>query len=89
MPNIELHGYKSKRARAVRKQIRTALEELPDAHEVVTTTFSSDVEDLKGEKMPFLRVITSRKELRGLKKRLTPLGEDIEVLILGEWIPSD
>ncbi len=88
MPNIELHGYEPVAADTVRERIRDVLMTSPDASEIVTTTIPSDVKDLDGEKMPFLRLITSLRELPDLKERLKPLGEEIEVLVLGEWIPK-
>ena len=89
MPNIELHGYPQKDAIAVRNKVRTVLETLSYADEVVTTIVPSRVANLKGRRMPFLRVITTPDELPDLKKRLAPLGEDIEVIPLGEWIPKE
>jgi len=88
MPNIELHGYGKKAAATLKNKIRAALSTSPEPGEIVTTVIPSIVEDLTGKKMPFLRVISSPDELADLKKRLKPLGEDIEVLPLGEWIPK-
>jgi hypothetical protein len=88
MPNIELHGYEPEAAVAMKTKVREALNMSPDADEIVTTIIPSEVEDLKGKKTPFLRVISSPDELPDLKVRLTPLNEDIEVIMLGEWIPK-
>ena len=88
MPNIELHGYALEAAATVKERVRTALSPSPHADEIVTTIYTTEVEDLKGKKMPFLRVITSPDELPDLKERLASLNEDIEVIMLGEWIPK-
>jgi len=57
-------------------------------HEIVITTLLSEVEDLQGKSTPFLRVITAPEDLADFQNRLLPLGEDIEVVFLGEWIPK-
>src|SRR3989344_7394524 len=88
MPNVEIHGYEPKAASAMKEKIRAVVESSPDADEIVTTTYPTDVEDLKGRKTPFLRVITSLRELPDLLERLGPLNEDMEVIPLGQWIPK-
>ena len=88
MPNIELHGYTAEDAVNVRKKVREALKTLKDADQIVTTFIPSNVTDLKGTEMPFLRIISSLNELDEVKEHLKPLGEDIEVIVLHEWIPK-
>jgi len=88
MPNIELHGYAPQEAIDIRNKIREALKPSKDADEIVITIIPSDVEDLKGNKMPFLRVYLGPRPADDLKKYLEPLGEDIEVLVLDRWIPK-
>lgn len=88
MPNIELHGYDTECARVVRDRIVAVLKTYPEAHEVVTTTHLSRVEDLEGKQLPFLRLISSSNELPKLLPLLKQVGEDIEVILLGEWIPK-
>lgn len=87
MPNIELHGYGDKPI-ALRNKIRTALKDSPDAAEIVTTICPTVVTDLNDKSMPFLRVISSSDGLEDLLERLKPLGEDIELIMLGRWIPK-
>ena len=72
----------------MKQKLVAALATSPEADEIVITTVLSNVENLKGDKMPFLRVITTPEGLPDLKERLMPLGEDIEVIMLGEWIPK-
>ena len=88
MPNIELHGYTPDDAAATKEKVRTALASSEEADEMVTTTYPTIVEDLKGKRTPFLRVIGSLRELPDLLDRLKPLNEDMEVLMLGQWIPK-
>lgn len=87
MPNIELHGY-GKKPIALRNKIRAALKDSPDADEIVTTIHSTNVASLDDKPMPFLRVISSPEGLDDLLERLKPLGEDIELIMLGRWIPA-
>ncbi|MDE2021884.1 MAG: hypothetical protein KGI71_03140 [Patescibacteria group bacterium] len=88
MPNIELHGYAAEAASATKEKVRTALASSEEADEMVTTTYPTVVEDLKGKQTPFMRVIGSLRELPNLLERLKPLNEDMEVIVLGQWIPK-
>lgn len=88
MPNIELHGFAQKDVRMLRFKVRAALRASPIAGEIVTSVVPSDVENLAGDKMPFLRIICSPDELDDLVKRLEPLNVDIEALPLARWVPK-
>lgn len=88
MPNIELHGYAPEAAAATKEKVRKALASSEEADEMVTTTYPTVVEDLKGKQTPFLRVIGSLRELPDLLERLKPLREDMEVIVLGQWMPK-
>ena len=88
MPNIELHGFSTDRSAMVRTRVREACEGLSFAGEIVVTICGDTVQDLEGRDMPYLRVITSPDEWPSLKERLVPLGEDIEMFALGEWVPK-
>lgn len=89
MPNIEIHGY-GRLAQSTKLKIRQALQDLPDAEsgEIVTTTYPTKTEDFKDKKTPYLRIIASPDELPELIERLRPLNEDMEVILLGQWIPK-
>lgn len=87
MPNIELHGYGDEPI-ALRNKIRAALKDSPDAAEIVTTICPTSVANLDDKSMPFLRVISSPEGLDDLLERLKPIGEDIELIMLGRWIPA-
>ncbi|MGH7141570.1 MAG: hypothetical protein ACREGH_02985 [Minisyncoccia bacterium] len=89
MPNIELHGY-GRQADSMKRKVRLALRDHPDAKsgEIITTTYSTKVEDFKDKKMPFLRIVATFKELPDLLERLRPLNEDMEVMLLRQWIPK-
>ena len=89
MPNIELHGYAPDDVVNVRNKIHEVLRTSTIADEIVTTLIGSNVQDLKGDRKPFLRVISGHSELDELKELLKPLGQDIEVLVLSEWIPKE
>jgi hypothetical protein len=88
MPNIELHGYSKKYIATVLNRIRMALGDMPDAKEIVTTTYPDSVAALDGTSSPYLRVVSTPDGLGDLLKRLEPLREDIEVLLLQSWIPK-
>lgn len=87
MPNIEVHGYGDKSDAMVEK-IRGSLRDSSEADEIVTTVFPTVVTTLNGGTSPFLRVISSDVELDDLLSRLKRLDEDIELIMLGQWIPA-
>ena len=87
MPNIELHGYGDKPI-ALLNKIRQAVKDSPDAIEIVTEVYSTAVTDINNKPMPYLRVVAGPEGLDDLLERLKPLGEDIEVGMLGAWIPK-
>ncbi len=87
MPNIELHGYGDKPI-VIRNKIRRALKESPDVAEIVTTIHTTVVTTLDDKPSPFLRVISSPEGIDDLLELLKPLGEDIELVMLGQWIPK-
>lgn len=89
MPNIELHGYGKMPIETVKK-IQGVLKDSPDAAEIVITihpTIMINLDD-KSSASAFLRVISSPDGLDDLLDRLKPLGEDIELIMLEQWIPS-
>lgn len=88
MPNIEMYGYNHLAVFKLREKIRNAFATYSEPQEVVTTAIQSDVEHLSGQKTAYLRIIASPSELEEVKRRLIPLGEDIEIMPLGEWIPK-
>lgn len=87
MPNIELHGYGDK-STEIRDKIRETLKRSPDADEIVTTINWTEVTDLNGDPMPFLRVFSTEEGLEELLELLDSLDEDIELMMLGRWIPK-
>lgn len=87
MPNIELHGY-GDLAGVMRQKIVTLLKGSSDPDELVTTVFPTDVEDLDGRKMPYLRLITGPEDIEELVRLLTSLNEDVEVILLAKWLPK-
>ncbi len=87
MPNIELHGYGPK-ARAMRAKVRKAIALSPDIDEIITSICKTDPREQNGKLVPYLRVISGRREWPDLKKRLTPLNQDIELMFLSKWIPK-
>lgn len=86
MPNIELHGYED-RSETVRLKIAEALKDLPH-NETATTVFPSVVTTLDGNKSPYLRIVSDLESIGHLVKLLEPVGEDIEVIPLGQWVPK-
>ena len=84
-----MHGY-GQLAQSTKLKVRAALRDLPDAEngEIVTTTYPTKVEDFKDKKVPYLRIIATLNELPDLLERLRPLNEDMEVMLLGQWIPK-
>lgn len=85
MPNIELHGYGDK-SKAMRQKVADALSDHPKPDETVTTVFPSVVTTLNGASAPYLRVVASPASIGRLVEMLKPIGEDIEVMPLGQWI---
>ena len=89
MPNIELYGYQDLDGTpTIQSRIKEALRTSPHFSEIAITTILSDVWDLTGKDIPFLRIIATRDELPDIKRRLAPLNQDIEVILLDEWIPK-
>ena len=86
MPNIEMYGYDDQNAFAIREQIREVLEHSSEPRGIVITNVPSDVRDLKGNRRPFLRIIAAKAEVEEMKSRLVHLNEDIEIILLHEWI---
>lgn len=88
MPNIEVHGFGDK-SEKMRAKIVDALSKHPRPEETVTTVFPSVATTLLGSTAPYLRIIASPASIGGLVEMLKPLGEDIEVIPLGQWIPKE
>ena len=86
MPNIEMYGYDDQNAFAIREQIREVLEHSSEPRGIVIANVLSDVRDLKGNRRPFLRIIAAKAEVEEMKSRLVHLNEDIEIILLHEWI---
>lgn len=89
MPNIEIHGCNPTNAIVLQNSIHAAMKKdysAPD--EVVTTIYPTEVRTSAGRKSPFLRIVAMPDDWDELTKILYELGEDMEVVPLGKWIPK-
>ncbi|MBU0597177.1 hypothetical protein KJ641_00760 [Patescibacteria group bacterium] len=89
MPNIEVHGLWGKNAVEVVNKIRKAMEGSPEESEYVTDVVGSTVLDHLSRSQPFLRLLSSEEDsVQAILERLEPLGMDIEVLLLFQFVPK-
>ena len=89
MPNIEIHGLSKVEADAVYQRIVEIFKGRPYSNEIVVTTHSTEVKDLKGKKQPFLRLVNSCQEhTEEIMHVLEILGMDIERGKLEEFRPK-
>ncbi|MFH0852023.1 MAG: hypothetical protein V1845_00215 [bacterium] len=84
MPNIELHGY-GEGSEVVKKIVADCLlsSGLKCLEDIVVTVYHDEAKNLKGEEMPFLRVISNFvPEIMNVVKVIKPLGYDIETAMV-------
>ena len=90
MPNIELHGFDKAEAFDVRGSIWAHMEWDSlgfRSEDVVLTTCPTEVCDFGGRNRPFLRLMcTDEEEMGKLKEALRPLGQDMECVILHDFV---
>jgi len=92
MPDIELHGV---RLSDFRGRIQDAFEDAPYASEIVLIAPAppETVIDLSGKPQGFLRIVGSPGYLdeheEDIRRRLKPLGLDVEFVNLRIFIPKD
>ena len=102
VPNIEVHGIWDEKVSAFTRQFVTKLRSVLYASiprdfldEVVITTVCDNVEDLKGNSQPFIRLFTTFSDSDGSKKNnfeilckvLNELA-DLEILPLSDFRPK-
>ncbi len=90
MPNIHIIGYgNTEEARVVVANVRAAMRQASCADEIVMSIEdATHVFDLEGKRSPFLRVISGDEDREEVVSLLRPLGQDIEVIRLHDWIPK-
>jgi hypothetical protein len=98
MPNIEVHGEISRFPLLFQAKLESTLHaSLPKdfVDEIVITSYSDNVKNLKGESQPFIRLVTTftpkeseEENLKTLKKVLVSFA-DLEILYLSEFLPKE